>query len=576
MAVFFGFSPLRTMPSPSLIALAQLNPTVGDLAGNAAQILHAARSAYGVRLLLTAELSLTGYSPQDLLLRPDFLAASDAALAQLAQDLHTNTPDMQVLVGHPTAQAGSTQGSWDDVRTAAPLFNAVSALHGGCITQTWHKQYLPNYGVFDEQRYFQPASLAAPPVLLSCGGKQLGVLICEDAWTPAPALACLAAGADALVVLNASPYHAGKAAERLAAMQTLQQNCPLPLIYTHMVGGQDELLFDGCGFALAANGKPVLQTAAFASDLAYIDLLALLRAKPAWAAPISEAWPSAEAEVWQALVLGLRDYVRKNGFSRVALGLSGGIDSALVAVLALDALGAAQVQTLMMPSPYTADMSWQDARELAQRCGIAHEEIPIGATFEALKTSLAPVFGGRGEDVTEENMQARIRGLMLMALSNKTGALILSCGNKSEYATGYCTLYGDMCGAFAPIKDVLKTQVFALARWRNAHNPFDTADAPIPERIITRPPSAELRPDQVDQDSLPPYEMLDALLQQHLEQGAGTAELHAAGFQPEITQKILRLIKISEYKRSQAAPGTRISRRAFGRDWRLPLTQTFL
>jgi NAD+ synthase (glutamine-hydrolysing) len=566
------------MPS-SLIALAQLNPIVGDLAGNAAQILQAARSAYaqGAKLLITAELSLTGYSPQDLLLRPDFLAACDAALLQLAHDLHAAAPEMQILVGHPAHEADSKLGHWDDARHNAPLFNAVSLLHGGHIAQTWRKQYLPNYGVFDEQRYFQPATPAPSAVLLPFAGKQLGVLICEDAWTPAPALACRAAGADALIVLNASPYHAGKPAERIATMQSLQTHCPLPLIYAHMVGGQDELLFDGCGFALAANGQPLLHNAAFATDLSYIDLSVFLSAKPAQAAILSEAWPNCpEAEIWQALVLGIRDYVGKNGFSRVALGLSGGIDSALVAALAVDALGASQVHTVMMPSPYTADISWQDARELAERCGIQHDAIPIAPIFESMKSSLAPIFGQRPEDVTEENMQARIRGVLLMALSNKTGALILSCGNKSEYATGYCTLYGDMCGAFAPIKDVFKTQVFALARWRNAHNPFDTVDAPIPGRIISRPPSAELRPGQVDQDSLPPYEVLDALLAQHMDTGAGAAELIAAGFQPAITQKILRLIKINEYKRSQAAPGTRISRRAFGRDWRLPLTQQFL
>lgn len=563
--------------SSDLIAMAQLNPIVGDLAGNAAQIVQAARTAYaqGARLLLTAELSLTGYPPEDLLLRPDFLIASEQALLRLAHDLQAAAPEMQVLVGHPSSDAGACDGHWDDARGSAPLFNAVSALQAGRVAQTWRKQWLPNYGVFDEQRYFQPASSAAAPALLSFAGKRFGVLICEDAWTPAPAMACAAAGADALLVLNASPYHAGKAAERVAQMQQLQLACPLPLIYTHMVGGQDELVFDGCGFALAANGQPLLQTAAFAEDLAYIGASTLLQARPSAAAPLHALWPVGEAEIWQALVLGLRDYVRKNGFSRVALGLSGGIDSAVVAVLALDALGAEQVRTLMMPSPYTADMSWQDARELTQRCGIAHEEVAIAPVFESLKTSLAPVFAGRGEDVTEENMQARIRGLMLMALSNKTGALIISCGNKSEYATGYCTLYGDMCGAFAPIKDVLKTQVFALARWRNANNPFGTASQPIPERIITRPPSAELRPGQVDQDNLPAYEVLDALLQRYMEGHASAAELDAAGFDPETVRKVLRLIKINEYKRRQAAPGTRVSRRAFGRDWRLPLSQKF-
>ena len=568
----------------SLIALAQLNPTLGDLSGNAAQILAAAEQAQAqsAGLLLTAELSLTGYPPQDLLLRPDFLAACDAQLAKLANDLHAAAPQVQVLVGHPCngahADSASAQGHWDDARSTPPLFNAVSLLQGGSVAQTWRKQWLPNYGVFDEQRYFQPATPPQTPALLSYAGKRFGVLICEDAWTPAPALACQTAGADALLVLNASPYHAGKAAERVATMQMLQQSCPLPLIYAHMVGGQDELVFDGCGFALHADGQVALQMAAFAPDFQTLDLTAFLApqaAKPAQTASNLIAWPSAEAELWQALVMGVRDYVRKNGFRSVALGLSGGIDSAVVAVLALDALGAAQVRTLMMPSPYTADISWQDARELAQRCGIAHNEISIAPTFEALKTSLAPLWPERGEDVTEENMQARIRGLMLMALSNKTGALILSCGNKSEYATGYCTLYGDMCGAFAPIKDALKTQVFALARWRNAHNPFGTADAPIPERIITRPPSAELRPGQVDQDNLPPYDTLDALLALHLEGQAGPAQLEAAGFQPHIIEKVLHLLRMNEYKRAQAALGTRISRRAFGRDWRMPLTQKF-
>ena len=565
------------MPSSDLIAIAQLNPVVGDLSGNAAQILQAAQTAQaqGATLLLTAELSLTGYTPQDLLLRPDFLSACAEALQQLAQDLHTAAPGIQVLVGHPSGASADAQGHWDDARNSAPLFNAVSVLHQGEIAHTWRKQCLPNYGVFDEQRDFQPASASHQASVWHFAGHKLGVLICEDAWTPAPALACQHAGAEVLLILNASPYHAGKAAERVATMQQLQQTCPLPLIYTHMVGGQDELVFDGCGFALARNGQVLLQTAAFVSDLAFISLSTLLGAKPAQVAPIFEVWPSGEAELWQALVLGLRDYVRKNGFSRVALGLSGGIDSALVAVLAVDALGADQVHTVMMPSPYTADMSWQDARELAQRCGMRHDEVAIAPALDALKTSLAPVFGGRGEDVTEENMQARIRGLMLMALSNKTGALILSCGNKSEYATGYCTLYGDMCGAFAPIKDVLKTQVFALARWRNAHNPFDTAAQPIPERIITRPPSAELRPGQVDQDNLPPYEVLDALLLAHMEGHAGANDLIAGGFPADIVGKVLHLIKISEYKRHQAAPGSRVSRRAFGRDWRIPLTQQF-
>jgi len=315
-----------------------------------------------------------------------------------------------------------------------------------------------------------------------------------------------------------------------------------------------------------------------------IDFWGNQAAKPAQAAPKQIAncitpHPEAHAPLealWRALVLGVQDYVRKSGFRAVLLGLSGGIDSAVVAALALDALGAPAVRTVMLPSPYTAEISRHDAHELASRCGITHSEIPIAPSFEQAQQALAAPFAGLPSDVTEENLQARLRGLLLMALSNKTGALLLTCGNKSEYATGYCTLYGDMCGGFAPIKDVLKTQVFALARWRNTHNPFGSTNAPIPERIITRPPSAELRPNQTDQDSLPPYEVLDAMLQRHLEQGASLPDLKAAGFDAAAAQKLLRLIKISEYKRRQAAPGTRVSPRAFGRDWRLPIANHFL
>ena len=567
--------------SSSLIAIAQLNPIVGDLAGNASAILQAAQTAQarGARLLLTSELSLCGYQPQDLLLRPAFVAACEAALAKLAIDLQQVAPAMQVLVGHPTHAAGAAGGVWDDARATQPFFNAVSNLKDGQIAQTWRKQLLPNYGVFDEQRYFLPAEDASPE-LLELDGISLGVLICEDAWRPEPALAYQKMGAQALLVLNASPYHLGKPRERILQMQSITDACGLPLIYAHLLGGQDDLLFDGASFALAPNGDVMAQAACFAVDILYIQIEASGSIKAARAAIKNIAsdaiWPSPLEEIWRALVLGLQDYVRKNGFKGVLLGLSGGIDSALVLALAVDALGAAQVRTVMLQSPYTAEISWIDAAEMAKRMGVRYEEIPIAASLTAVQASLSHQFAGMAEDVTEENLQARIRGLILMALSNKFGDMVLTTGNKSEYATGYCTLYGDMCGGFAPLKDVLKTQVFALAKWRNQHDPFGTGATPIPERIITRPPSAELRPEQTDQDSLPPYDVLDAILVRYMEKNESVADIVAAGFDAAVVERLTRLIKNSEYKRAQSAPGTRVSRRSFDRDWRMPLTNRFL
>jgi NAD+ synthase (glutamine-hydrolysing) len=402
---------------------------------------------------------------------------------------------------------------------------------------------------------------------------RVGLLICEDAWFDEPAAAARAAGAELLAVINASPFHQGKGAEREAAMARRARACGLPLVYANLVGGQDEVVFDGRSLAVAADGRLVGRAPTFKENLFFVQASRAPAAIELKADVAAEQTP--EAELWDALVLGLRDYVEKNGFQRVALGLSGGLDSALVLALAVDALGAARVRTVMMPSPYTAGMSLEDAREMARRLGVEHDELSILPAFEALRATLAPLFAGRGEDLTEENIQARIRGVLLMGLSNKLGHLILTTGNKSEYAVGYCTLYGDMCGGFAPIKDVVKTTAYRLARWRNAHDPHGTGAGPIPERIITRPPSAELRPGQTDQDSLPPYEVLDAIIARYVEENASIAELLAEGFAPADVDRVTRLIKSSEYKRQQSAVGTRVTRRAFGNDWRYPMTHRF-
>jgi NAD+ synthase (glutamine-hydrolysing) len=404
-------------------------------------------------------------------------------------------------------------------------------------------------------------------------GVRIGLLICEDAWLDEPAVQAKAAGAELLAVINASPFHTGKGDEREAMMARRVRACGLPLIYAHMVGAQDELVFDGQSFAIDASAQLVGRAPGFAEQIFYVDVarahtgLRLVAAT----APAREA----DAELWDALVIGLRDYVVKNGFPSVVLGLSGGMDSALVLALAVDALGPQRVNAVMMPSPYTASISLDDAREMARRLGVRYDEIPILPQFDSFRQTLAPLFAGKPEDATEENLQARIRGALLMALSNKHGHLVLTTGNKSEYAVGYCTLYGDMCGGFAPIKDVLKTAVFRLARWRNVHDPHGAGACPIPERIITRPPSAELRPGQTDQDNLPPYEVLDAIIERHVHDNLGSAELAAQGFNPADVQRVTRLIRASEYKRQQSAIGPRVTRRGFGKDWRYPVTNQF-
>ena len=547
--------------------IAQLNFLVGDMPGNAQKIIAAARTAYeqGARLVLTPELSICGYAAEDLFLRPAFIAACDDAVKTVAGEL-AGLKGLHVVVGHPTG---------GDIRSKSVAvqrrFNAASVVSDGKVLETYAKRELPNYQVFDERRYFTPGQGVC---VFQVEGVNVGLLICEDAWFEEPALLAKEAGAEMLAVINASPFHAGKGGERFARMADRARAVGLPLAYAHFIGGQDEVVFDGGSFAVNADGSLAGRAPEFREDLF------CLQCEGGGAQPLRLAGPIAqdrplEADLWDALVLGVRDYVGKNGFPGVILGLSGGIDSALVLAIAVDALGRDKVRAVMMPSPYTADISWIDARDMAARLGVRYDEISIVPEFEAFKTSLAGEFKGMPEDTTEENIQARIRGVFLMALSNKFGSIVLTTGNKSEMATGYCTLYGDMAGGFAVIKDVLKTVVFRLAKWRNGNDPYGTGSNPIPERIITRPPSAELRPDQVDQDSLPPYEVLDAILQRYMEEDQGVEQIVAAGFERAVVERVARLIRINEYKRRQAPVGIRVTHRSFGKDWRYPITGKF-
>ena len=547
------------------VALAQINATVGDLAGNAAKIVDAARRAHaqGARVVLTPELGLCGYPPEDLLLRPAFMQACADALADCARAL-ADLPGLVVVVGHP-----HQFGERGDVRSKSHAvqqrYNAASVLTGGRIAATYCKRELPNYQVFDERRYFASGRDAGQgAVVFEVDGLTFGLVICEDAWFDEPGQAAQAAGAQVLCVLNASPFHLGKVAEREQRMGERARALAMPLLYVHLTGAQDEVVFDGASFAVNAGGAVVARSPSFAEALDIVEV------GPGSVRGAVAEVPSIEAQAWAALVVGVRDYINKNGFPGAIIGLSGGIDSALVLAIAVDALGAERVRTVMMPSPYTADISWIDARDMAERLGVRYDEISIVPMFDAFKASLAAEFAGRAEDTTEENIQARIRGTLLMALSNKFGAIVLTTGNKSEMATGYCTLYGDMAGGFAVIKDVAKTLVYRLAEWKNAQG----AEV-IPRRIITRPPSAELRPDQKDQDSLPPYEVLDAILARYMEDDQGIDEIVAAGYPAADVERVTRLIKVNEYKRRQAPIGIRITHRGFGRDWRYPITSKF-
>ncbi len=559
---------------PLKISVAQLNYCVGDMPGNAQKIILAARAAYadGVRLVVTPELAICGYAAEDLLLRPAFIQACDDAVNLVAREL-AGLKGLTVVVGTPT-HGDSGLGMRTKSVAVQQRHNAAKVLQNGRIIETYAKRELPNYQVFDERRYFTPGQGTC--VFQAGDGDaaiSVGLLICEDAWFEEPGRLAKEAGAELLVVINASPFHVGKGGEREAMMSARARATGLPLIYAHLVGGQDEIVFEGRSFAVQADGVLAGRAESF-REKSFV-----VQAERAQAAIklIADVAPerTREADIWDALVLGVRDYLGKNGFPGAILGLSGGIDSALVLAIAVDALGADKVRTVMMPSPYTADISWIDARDMAARMKVRYDEISIVPEFEAFKASLSDEFKGLKEDTTEENIQARIRGVFLMALSNKFGLIVLTTGNKSEMATGYCTLYGDMAGGFAVIKDLLKTTVFGLARWRNENDPYGTGVQPIPERIITRPPSAELRADQLDADSLPPYEVLDAILTRYMENDQSVDSIIAAGFDAAVVERVTRLIKINEYKRRQAPIGIRVTHRSFGKDWRYPITSKF-
>ena len=559
------------------ICVAQLNYCVGDMTGNAQKIIAAARLAYadGVRLVVTPELAICGYAAEDLFLRPSFIAACDDAVNTVAREL-AGLKGLTLVLGTPT-QGDGGPGLRTKSVAVQQRHNAARVLREGRVIATYAKRELPNYQVFDERRYFTPGQgtcvVEVEGEAESGERVRIGLLICEDAWFEEPARLAKEAGAELLVVINASPFHVGKGDEREQMMRARVLDCGLPLVYAHLVGGQDEIVFEGRSFALLADGTLAGRAASFKENSFLIETGRTHTALKMIASVEPERAP--EADLWDALVLGVRDYLGKNGFPGAILGLSGGIDSALVLAIAVDAIGADKVRTVMMPSPYTADISWLDAREMAARMQVRYDEISIVPEFDAFKASLAGEFKGLPEDTTEENIQARIRGVFLMALSNKFGSIVLTTGNKSEMATGYCTLYGDMAGGFAVIKDVLKTRVFQLARWRNENDPYGTGSAPIPERIITRPPSAELRADQTDQDSLPPYEVLDAILSRYMENDESFDTIVAAGFERALVERVARLIRVNEYKRRQAPVGIRVTHRSFGKDWRYPITSRF-
>jgi len=534
------------------IAAAQLNQTVGDFDGNARRIVEAAQAALeqGVSVLVTPELSLTGYPPEDLLLRGAFYDKCDAALGQIRE--RTAAMDLHLLIGMP-------------VRRDGRCYNAAVLLHKGQRIGEYFKHDLPNYDVFDEERYFEPESR---PLVFEVQGVSFGVVICEDFWYRYAPECARAAGAQVLLALNASPYHMDKQHVRLDVARANVTLQGLAMLAANLVGGQDELVFDGLSFVLDRGGALTGQGRAFETDLVVADVISRDGEPDLRGSRIEPAMPL-EHQVYSALVLGVRDYLDKNGFPGAVVGLSGGIDSALTLAIAVDAIGAARVRTVMMPSKYTSEMSLVDAREMAQRVGVRYDEIPIGPAFDAFRGMLAAEFRDLPEDTTEENIQARIRGTLLMALSNKYGSIVLTTGNKSEMAVGYCTLYGDMAGGFAVIKDIAKTMVYRLANYRNAVSEV------IPPRIITRAPSAELKADQKDQDSLPPYEVLDGIMQMYMEDNRSVAEILAAGYSRETIDRVVRMIRTSEYKRRQSPVGIRVTRRGFGRDWRYPITSKY-
>ncbi|MCZ6662979.1 MAG: NAD+ synthase [Actinobacteria bacterium] len=546
---------------PVRVAGAQIDLVVGDIAGNERRILEAMAWAEdeSADVLLLPELAINGYPPEDLVLWDDFVDEGLESLSRLAR----SSGDTVVVVGFVDRVAQDDLSPGDSVeRTVA---NAAAVLHRGDIVGTYHKILLPNYGVFDEDRYF--AQGKNPGRLWEIGGVVTGVSVCEDIWSASgPPTEQARAGARILLNINASPFHRGKAADREQMLAERARGAGVPVVYLNLVGGQDELVFDGASLVLAADGTVVHRSPQFEEDLFVVDV-------PLTGEAVADGSPtpllSSTEEVYKALVTGLGDYVRKNGFSQVVIGLSGGIDSALTATIAVDALGASAVWGISMPSRFSSQHSIDDARQLAEELGVKFDVLPMDQAYAAFLEILDPVFDGTDFGVAEENLQARARGAILMAVSNKFGPMVVATGNKSEMAVGYATLYGDMVGGYAVLKDVFKTLIYELARWRNKDG------AVIPQNSIDKPPSAELRPDQKDSDSLPPYELMDAVLERHIESDEGLSEMVAAGYDDALVSRIVRMVATNEYKRRQAAPGVKITTKAFGKDRRLPITNAY-
>jgi len=534
------------------LVMGQINPVVGDVSGNVKKIIKAANEArdrHDADLVVFPELTLTGYPPEDLLLRPGLSKRVEKGLRKLKKKIK----DVAVLVGHPEGTVREEH------------YNAASLISDGEILATYFKQHLPNYSVFDEKRYFTEGK---DPCVVEYKGFKFGITICEDMWFSGPTLQSADAGAEIILNLNASPFRQGKWQLREAEVKQRVLETGLPIVYVNQVGGQDELVFDGCSFVLSATGEKVARAPAWQDSLCPVILKQTTDHGVSVSGKLAEKQTEL-AMIYQALVTGLRDYVEKNHFSSVVIGLSGGIDSALTLALAVDAIGHERVSTVMMPSQYTAQMSLDDAQEMADGLKVEHSVIAIDSLFEQFLASMSEQFAGKDIDTTEENIQARIRGVILMALSNKSGAMVLSTGNKSEMAVGYSTLYGDMAGGYSPLKDVYKTLVYRLSEYRNSLSTV------IPMRIITRPPSAELAPDQLDQDSLPPYEILDQVLERYIAEDWCYEELVAAGSDAEMVARVIKMVDRNEYKRRQAPPGIRITSRAFGRDRRYPITSGY-
>jgi NAD+ synthase len=542
-----------------VIASIQANPIVGDIVGNAALARRAIAeaTALGADVALFSELFLIGYPPEDLALKPAAVRACQHALAQLARDA---AGDCAALV--------TTLWPGTDGRPR----NAVALIQAGEVRDIAFKVDLPNYGVFDEKRIFDPGEA---PGLFEIAGVRIGVPICEDIWGPGPCRDLAVAGAEILLVPNGSPFRRTADDERLGVVSARVAETGLPLVYVNQVGGQDELVFDGGSFAVQADGEMCMSLPMFETSIACSIWEKSEGAGWRCVEAPRASWPRGPEEIYRAMVLGLRDYVLKSGFRGVLLGLSGGVDSALSLVVARDALGPQSVRAFMLPSRYTSRESLEDAAAGAQAVGVRLDDIAISPAVDALEAMLGPHFAGLAPDITEENLQARVRGVTLMALSNKLGLMLMTTGNKSEMAVGYATLYGDMCGGYNVLKDLYKIDVYAVCRWRNANAPYAGPASPIPDRILTKAPSAELRPDQTDQDSLPPYEVLDAILHGLVEEEATLDEIVARGFDADTVERVQRLLYASEYKRRQAAPGVKIGGKAFGRDRRYPLVNRF-